>query len=206
MFSVLENLGWCPRTVLDIGGYKGHWTRAVQTMFPNARFAIVEPNRHKELETLSSPVYYEVLSSEIKEIPWYSNMTTGDSIYKELTRHYASVNPSTRMTTTLDILFPNQRFDCIKLDCQGAELDILKGGATLLESTDVLLIECSFAGKYNQGAPSFTDYIGYLDSIGFSPVDITELHRANNILCQIDILFVRKTSQLWERIQQKMIG
>lgn len=204
MFSVLQNLGWSPHTVLDIGGYKGHWTRAVQSMFPNARFTIVEPNHHKELETLTTPVHYEVLSSEIKEIPWYSNMTTGDSIYRELTRHYASISPTIRTTSTLDTLFPTQTFDCIKLDCQGAELDILKGGRMLIQSTEVLLVECPFAGQYNKDAPSFADYIQSLDVMGFSPVDITEAHRANNILCQIDILFVRKTSPLWERIQQKM--
>jgi FkbM family methyltransferase len=204
MFSVLQNVGWSPRSVLDIGGYKGNWTRQVRNMFPYATFVVVEPNPHKDLETVGAPVHYELLSSCVKDVPWYSNMTTGDSLYKELTRHYSVVPAVTRTTTTLDTLFPTQRFDCIKIDCQGAELDILKGGERLLQSTDVLLIECSFAGKYNQGAPSFADYIGYLDLIGFSPVDITELHRANNILCQIDILFLSKTSSLWNSIQARL--
>jgi hypothetical protein len=153
---------------------------------------------------MSVSVHYEVLSSEVKQVPWYSNLSTGDSLYKELTRHYSNVSPTTRTTSTLDRLFPTQRFDCIKLDCQGAELDILKGGKQLLESTDVILMECSFAGNYNAGAPSFVEYISYMDSIGFSPVDITELHRANGILCQIDVLFLRKSSTLWQLLQTKM--
>jgi FkbM family methyltransferase len=206
MFSALQKLGWRPRSVLDIGGYKGYWTRQVRSSFPSASFVVVEPNRHIELETIGVPVYYEVLSSEVKQVPWYSNMTTGDSLYKELTRHYSNVSPTLRATTTLDRLFPEKRFDCIKLDCQGAELDILKGGSALLQSTDVILIECSFAGKYNEGAPSFLQYIQYLDSIGFSPVDIPELHRANGILCQIDILFLRKTSALWSTLQSNMVN
>jgi len=205
MFSVLQTVGWQPRTILDIGGYKGHWTRQVRSIFPSAKLVIVEPNRHRDLETIGVPVHYEILSSTTRQVPWYSNMSTGDSLYKELTRHYSNVSPAMRTTTTLDALFPTQRFDCIKLDCQGAELDILKGGETLLQSTDVILMECSFAGTYNDGAPSFVQYIGYMDSIGFSPVDITELHRANNILCQIDVLFLRKTSPIWSTLQSKMI-
>jgi FkbM family methyltransferase len=204
MFSVLQRFGWSPKNVLDIGGFKGNWTRQVRNMFPSAGFVIVEPNPHKELESVGAPVHYEVLSSEIKSVPWYSNMSTGDSLYKEKTLHYESVQGVIRNTTTLDTLFPDTVFDCVKIDCQGAELDILKGGQRMIAHTDVVLLECSFAGQYNAGAPSFLEYISALDSLGFAPLDITELHRAGTILCQIDILFLRKSSPLWTQIQQKM--
>lgn len=204
MFTLLKFFGWSPNTILDIGGYKGQWTRQVRAEFPSATFVVVEPNLHKELDTLGARVHYEVLSSEIKSVPWYSNMSTGDSLYKENTRHYENVVPVLRNTTTLDTLFPNERFDCIKLDCQGAELDILKGGQRTIEHVDVLLLECPFAGQYNAGAPTLLDYVSTLDSFGFAPLDITELHRANSVLCQIDILFLRKSSHLWQRIQHQM--
>jgi len=204
MFTSLKNVGWYPNTVLDIGGYKGNWTREVRKEFPRAEFVVVEPNFHPELDTLKVPVYRELLSSTVKDVSWYSNMSTGDSMYKERTHHYSSVSPTLKTTTTLDVLFPTKRFDFVKIDCQGAELDILKGGEQILQSTEVLLLECAFAGQYNFSAPSFADYIRYTDSIGFAPVDITELHRANGILCQIDILFLRKTSSLWDLIQGRM--
>lgn len=199
MFNLLKNVGWNPKTILDIGGYKGLWTKSVQREFPTASFSIIEPNHHAELNDM--PVYYEVLSSEVKQVPWYSNMTTGDSLYKENTKYYADIKPSYRTTTTLDILFPTQQFDFVKIDCQGAELDILRGGNHLIEQTDVILLECSFACEYNKGAPRFIDYITYLDSIGFSVLDITELHRANGVLIQIDILFLRKSSSMWPKLQ-----
>lgn len=205
MFTLLKSFGWFPRTTLDIGGYKGFWTREIQNTFPGTSVIVVEPNHHPELLSLGVPVYYEILASEEKDVNWFSNMTTGDSIYKENTRHYDSVIPTIRRTTTLDALFPTQTFEFVKLDCQGAELDVLQGGRHLLEKTECLLLECSFAGEYNHGAPKFVDYMTYLDSIGFSPLDIPELHRANGVLCQIDIVFLRKTSPLWTSIQQRMI-
>lgn len=197
-------LPWSPQTILDVGGYKGHWTREVQSQFPTASIVVVEPNPYNELGRLGVPVHCEVLASTIREVPWYSNLTTGDSMFKELTRHYEGVVPVTRTTTTLDTLFPTQRFEFVKLDCQGAELDILRGGETLIRDTQAILLECAFAGRYNEGAPSFTDYIIYLDSIGFAPLDITEIHRANGVLCQLDIVFLRKTSPYWAGLQTRL--
>jgi FkbM family methyltransferase len=197
-------LPWTPKTILDVGGYKGHWTREVRAQFPGSSIVVVEPNGYPELTTLGVPVYHEVLASTVREVPWYSNLTTGDSMFKELTHHYNGIVPVTRKTTTLDQLFPTQRFEFVKLDCQGAELDILKGGEVLLRETRAILLECAFAGRYNEGAPTFAEYIAYLDSIGFAPLDITEVHRANGVLCQVDIVFLRKTSQYWNTIQQKL--
>jgi len=204
MFDILNAVGWSPRTILDIGGYKGHWTRAIRMQFPKATVSVVEPNAHPELQSLGVPVYRELLSSTVKDVPWYSNLSTGDSMFQERTRHYSQIVPSMRRTTTLDQLFPTHRFEFVKIDCQGAELDILAGGQTLLQGTDVVLLECPFAGQYNIGAPSFADYIRTLDALGFAPLDLPELHRANGILCQIDILFLRNTSPYWEAIQQRL--
>jgi FkbM family methyltransferase len=201
MFNSLKLVNWNPKTILDIGGYKGTWTKDAQIEYPYASFTIIEPNHHVELNNVQSKIYYELLSSEVKEVVWYSNLSTGDSMYKENTKHYTNISGTNRNTTTLDILFPYEQFDLIKIDCQGAELDILRGGETMLKNTEVVLLECSFACEYNKGAPTFVDYITYMNSIGFSVLDITELHKANNILIQVDILFLRKTSQLWSRFQ-----
>ena len=204
MVSTLHSLGWSPKTILDVGGFKGHWTRDMQRIFPSASFTVIEPNAHPELRTLNARVLYEVVSDGHETVPWYSNLSTGDSIYRETTRHYSAVAPILRGTTTLDTLFPTETFDFIKLDCQGAELDILRGGHRVLQGTEVLLLECPFAGVYNTGAPTFAETIRAVDELGFAPLDLPELHRANGILCQIDIVFLRKTSPFWETIQGKI--
>ena len=203
MYSSLTLLGWNPKTILDIGAYKGTWTRDTRRYFPNAHYTLIEPNLHNEIEHENT--YHVILSSNESEVEWFSNGTTGDSIFQEQTIHYKDIQPVIRKTTTLDSLFPNISFDFIKIDCQGAELEILKGGKHLIESTEVLLLECPFAGCYNKNSPTFLEYISYLDSIGFLPLNITEQHYANNILIQIDILFLRKTSTYWNSIQQKLI-
>jgi len=201
MIGVLNRIGWVPTSVLDVGGFKGNWTREIQRAYPGATYTVVEPNPHPELRTLKARVLYEVVADGVKSVEWYSSMETGDSMYKELTPHYASVTPTLRTTTTLDALFPTESFDVVKLDCQGAELDVLRGGSRVLETTQVLLMECSFAGRYNLNAPTFAEYIQTADSLGFAPLEIVEQHRIAGLLFQVDLVFLRKTSPLWPRIQ-----
>jgi FkbM family methyltransferase len=200
----LKSFGWMPHTILDIGAYKGNWTRETRLHFPNAKFVLIEPNDSSTLRSMKDRIFNEIVSDSVKQVQWFSNGSTGDSMFQERTQHYANVSPTLRTTTTLDILFPKESFDFIKIDCQGAELDILKGGDRLLRNTEVLLLECPFAGQYNHGAPTFADYIRKVDDIGFTPYEIVEHHYANGILCQIDILFIRKTSRLWVEIQRKI--
>lgn len=197
----LRAFGWNPSKILDVGAFVGDWTRGTQQIFPRAQFTMIEANPRPGL-----PAINEVLASSVRDVEWHSNGSTGDSIFRELTHHYTRVVPTVRRTTTLDLLFPAQDFDFIKIDCQGAELDILAGGPRVVGAAEVLLLECSFAGSYNKGAPTFAEYIRTLDDLGFAPFEITELHRSKNIMCQIDILFVRKTSPLWKTIQQTMVS
>ena len=100
-------------------------------------------------------------------------------------------------TTTLDqivkkngIPFP----DFIKIDTQGSEIDILKGGNTILKNCSIIYLECPII-EYNLGAPSFSEYTSYMNSIGYSPYEICEIHHVDKLLVQIDILFL-KTSIL----------
>ena len=191
-YSRMKLFGFEPKNILDIGAYKGWWTSHARTFFPNASFTMIEANDHPELDGAIKAV----LSDSVKQVPWFSVGGTGDSIMKERTLHFKNVEPVYRQSTTLDTLFPDKTFDFIKIDCKGAEIDILKGGVKLLQSCSAVLLECPFAGQYNLGCPSFAEYIAYLDKIGFAPFEIAELHCVRNISLQVDIIFVRKTHPL----------
>jgi FkbM family methyltransferase len=191
-YERLKRIGFSPTSVLDIGAFHGHWTRFTQSVFPKALYTMIEPNNHPQLMSVNATLVREIVSSSVGPVQWWSNGSTGDSILRERTHHYTSVVPVTHMTTTLDTLFPTQTFDFIKIDCQGAELEILKGGTSVVGRANVVLLECPFAGQYNEGCPSFCEYIQYMNSIGFVPFDISELHYVQNMTCQIDIVFIRE--------------
>lgn len=81
----------------------------------------------------------------------------------------------------------------IKIDCQGAEIPILKGATNILNKTDFIILELPLFGQYNEGVPTFLEHITYMDSIGFTPYDILDNHYINGFNMQIDILFINKS-------------
>ena len=80
----------------------------------------------------------------------------------------------------------------IKIDTQGSELDILKGAKQSISECSLIYLECPII-EYNLMSPNLNEYIKYLNSIGFVPYDVCEVHKIDNVLIQIDVLFVRKS-------------
>lgn len=146
-----------------------------------------EPIEYEELKRFEQHdkvnVFHQVLSDKKTVVDWYEMKNTGDSIFKENTFHFENCIPLKKETTTLDILFPEEeaKFDLIKIDTQGAEIPILKGGRKLIQKASFIMLELPFLGQYNKGVPNFLESIQYMDSVGFVPFDIVDLHRASNI-------------------------
>jgi FkbM family methyltransferase len=69
-------------------------------------------------------------------------------------------------TTRLDDLTELPPFDFIKLDVQGAELDVLEGGAETIRRTQVIEAEVEFVPLYKD-QPLFGDVQSYLRKQGF---------------------------------------
>lgn len=206
-YARLKHLGFNPKRILDIGANKGEWTLSTKEYFPSSDFFMIDATPYPELKNLNIPYFIGVLYSEITLIDWYEIWGTGDSIFKENTVHYKDISPVKRQTTTLDTMFPDQTFEMIKIDCQGAEIPILKGGSNLIKNTEVILLEVPFAGEYNKNVPSFVEYIQFMDSIGFTVFDISEVqYFMTGFLLHIDIVFIRKGSNMLEKLQKIIQG
>jgi hypothetical protein len=88
----------------------------------------------------------------------------------------------------------------MKLDVQGAELDVLTGAGALLENCEALIAELSLL-RMNEGAPIAAEIIGELHELGFYCTDLCEVHRSvrTGTALQIDVLFTR--AALYERFR-----
>ena len=142
----------------------------------------------------SADISTDILLDEIERlVTWYEKRNTGDSLFKENTGYFDDCKEIKRSATTLDLVFnKNEVFELIKIDCQGAEIPILKGGNSLVQKSSVIILEVPFMGEYNIGAPNFYEHINYMENIGYRVFDIVELHRVDNILIQIDIIFIKQ--------------
>jgi len=84
--------------------------------------------------------------------------------------------------------------DLLKIDVQGAELEVLKGGAGALKKTKLAWIEVSFKPLY-KGSALFEDVRLYMETQGFEMINILPGFKGKNgVLLQADCLF-KKYSQ-----------
>ena len=80
-------------------------------------------------------VIHTILNDYDGEVDWYEMKNTGDYIKKECTYHFSKCLPFKKECTKLDTLFQNEKFDLIKIDVQGAEMNVLEGGKEMIKHT-----------------------------------------------------------------------
>jgi FkbM family methyltransferase len=218
VFNVLANrvawglhavagLGLAPDVIVDIGADSGGWTQMALSAFPAARIVMIEarpecePQLARVRAAAPARVGYELAllgDHCAPEIPFFV-AGTGSSLYVENTSF-----PQRRITlpmTTLDAVMAKHAPSgevFLKLDVQGAELDIIKGAPRTLERTSLILLEASLV-EYNQGAPRLAETVAFMRERDYLLFDIWDLRRIGPVLAQVDLVFARRGSALESR-------
>ena len=136
------------------------------------------------------------LGDEEREVTFYTRSdkppTEGNSYYKEANYWDIPqlVQESTVMLQKLDDLFEEDFvFELIKIDTQGSELDILRGGKDLVSRATAVILEVSNI-EYNLGAPMSDEVVDYMDSIGFEEKMSIGEHYEGDEIIQKDLVFI----------------
>ena len=181
--------------VYDIGANSGSWSGAMKKRFSSSEFYLFEANpvHVPEIKKTGFPYWIEVLSNGDGDGLFYSINGTGDSLYKENTECYdgcMETKVSTRSLNGMVVEFGIPLPDLVKIDVQGAELDVIQGGQAAFDNARYVLSELPVA-KYNIGAPGFSEYMDVFAGHGLRPVEIAEIHKRKGEVVQLDILFRR---------------
>ena len=168
---------------------------------------MLEANQDQEpvLKQRKIPYRIAMLGAEnLDKMTYYATKdkyNTGNSIYKEQTVYFDEGNVEKRerplytLDTVLSEFKPDAKFNFIKLDVQGAELDVLKGSPGTLANAEFVLLEIQTL-EYNQGAPLFSTVIQQMWNYGFQVYDVFELHYLfSGHFNEMDLLFVKNTSK-----------
>jgi FkbM family methyltransferase len=199
-----------PKTILDIGANVGAWSLEAKEVWKDADILMIEGNPACETalryiyQTTGISYVIGVLSDKTGWLPFYQRKgcgtSTGDSIYRENTDWYSDENVEIVQyhAVAIDEMFGNTgiyapKFDLVKIDVQGAELDVLRGGKDIFKSTKYIIMEVIVDGiePYNIGSPSRAEVMEYITSIGFKPQTVLEniVHPIERHIIQQDILF-----------------
>lgn len=204
----LKKLGYKPSLVVDVGAFRGEWTLNVLPIFPDSTFIMIEPQQDKvellkQVAASKTNVHFiqTLVGAEQKESVLFYEMESGSSIYEEQTSHPRGTKGYS-MTTLDHVLkdwFPTEEI-FLKMDVQGAELDVLNGAEKILKNCNFILLEASLL-NYNRGAPLVADVVNFLKDKGFVLFDCCEMRRRRDgVLLQIDLIFSRMESKIRRQV------
>jgi len=185
------------KTVIDVGASDGQWSRVAHTVFPDARYVLIEMN---EVHLAALTEYGESIGAEV--IPVAAADHDGDVYFEPAADIYGgrAVNESRGILTStparrLDTLASERGWTppyLIKLDTHGFEIEIVNGAAGILADTSVAIIE-AYNFKLSDTSVRFHELCAYMQDQGFRCFDIFDpLHREKDgALWQFDMVFLR---------------
>ena len=199
----VKDLGIEPKAILDIGAHTGQFHGWSKRVWPDVGVFMIEANPLHE-DTLNrlaiengDSCLIAALGDNVREVTFYTRTdkpyTEGNSYYKE--HNYWDipqlVQESKVTLKRLDDIFEDDAvFDLIKVDTQGSELDILKGGENLVSRASAIVLEVSYI-EYNEGAPSQQETLDYMKEIGFEEKISIGEHYDDEQIVQKDLLFLK---------------
>jgi FkbM family methyltransferase len=173
---------------VDVGCYKGEWSKRLKKIYPTVNLYLIDASDiyAKELNELGTFISAYVGQNEEERNFYHSDQSeTGNSLYLENSN--IKFNFKKIKTKKLIDIIPFQNYDYIKMDVQGAELEIIEGSLPLFTKTKWVQLECPVHPN-NKGAPNFAQIINYMANSGFETFDIENIFYNGKLMC-IDFLF-----------------
>lgn len=209
MVSNLLKQGVAPRTVVDVGANVGQFAVASAKLFPYARVYSFEPLpecadelRRNVARLRNVAVYPFALGEEEGSVDFHVNTHSHSSSPLLLAMAHREAFPEAReertievAVSTLDRVFEGvelKRPALIKLDVQGYEAHVIRGGEETLKRADYVVMEVSFRPMY-EGERTFVEMAQMMEGYGFRferPVGWLAAPKDGEIV-QMDALFTR---------------
>jgi FkbM family methyltransferase len=204
-YALLRGLGFQPNVVIDIGVAYG--TPELYDNFRESFFLLVEalPKFEPDLKAILTrhrgSYVLAALGTQSGQVSFnvHDDHLEGSSLYKEMMGPAADGHTISVPMLQLDELLREKALNgpyLLKVDVQGAELDVLEGGQAALRESEVVVLEVSMF-EFMKGAPQFFDIVSYMKQHGFAAFDIILgwNRPLDNALGQIDIVFVKENGR-----------
>ncbi|TAN56912.1 MAG: FkbM family methyltransferase [Rhodospirillales bacterium] len=204
MALVLENLrrrGFSPQTVIDVGAHTG--TLLLTAAFPKAQHVMIEPlvEHGPALEALCANLdradyLIAAAGSQEGSIRLAVDPT---SLHSFLLHGEAGAAPAFKervvRAITLDRLAHDRSLQgpfLVKIDVDGAELDVVRGACSLMDENNIFIVETCL---FHDGLMRL---LNLFDGFDFTPFDVADpLYReSDDALWQFDLVLVHKNAFL----------
>ncbi len=197
-----------PATVIDVGVADG--TPELWSAFPPAKYKylLVEANpayaeKLKDFGTKMNAVVEQVFCGDHDGIESFITDTAYDSgkASKYSRKVGGGETRSNIPSLKLDTIVKRHSLPhpyILKIDVEGAELDVLRGATEVLTHTEAIIIETPIVLR-KEGASSFGEIVSFLHQRGFAIFDIAEMsyHQKTGFLNLANAIFVKEKNPFW---------
>ena len=171
--------------IYDIGSSVLHWSQNAQNIWKNSKIYLFDGMTemklfYDEYNNKNNTTYdYNIgilCDEDYKRICFYQNdeFSGGNSYYKEIGhinshKIFTEKNIKQKIGMKLETIVKMKNIpapDLIKIDVQGAELDILKGSMKIINNAKFLIVELQHT-EYNKGAPLCNETCNFLIENGW---------------------------------------
>jgi len=204
-FGSVDRPPFRPARILDIGANIGVFAQLCHRIWPEAHVTCIEANESckHQLELSADRTFITCLSDSVGTREFWlhdqDQWGTGNSYYRDKMPWYANAYAVPLKTTTLAALLPDEPpFQLIKLDTQGSELDIIRGGPEIIAQAELVVCEVSGPTVYNAGAAHRTEVEAELRKLGFGkPLELEWWYEVENgvrtdRIVNVDLAFWRE--------------
>jgi FkbM family methyltransferase len=197
----LSTSGFRPRTVIDVG--VATKTDELYQAFKDVNILLIEPLAEFEPFLrdicLSYNAQYVLAAAGENRGSAIINVHPdkfGSSFFKEVEGPSVDGVPREVPVVTIDDLCADRNLVgpyLMKVDVQGAELQVLAGATHTLQQTEAVILEVTLFGTMI-GGPQLSDIVASMKQYGLAVYDVFGCHYRplDNALCQLDMVFVQE--------------
>jgi len=176
----LRRIGFKPRVVYDVGAYNTSFANLISEIFPDARVILFDASKEHCDKITEYECYNCCLGDTTSEIDFYE-LKDNDKVksyYRPKTFNDTEDKVSKVVTETLDYVATKKGLpfpDLVRIDCCGAERDIITGGKLTLQLAKYLIVNLQNEDMFT-GAPLAITSGPIIKSLGYEIKDILDLY------------------------------
>lgn len=172
----LPHFGKSP-VIFDVGAHEGKYSEFVTRLVPDAKCYMFEPNIELALKT---GAYSLAISDHNGFVPFYIPPKKNDelsSLYKREVFKQTGYEKIEVACTSIDSFCLSggiKEIDYVKVDVEGAELDVLNGCKEMMMLRKIKFIQLEYGGTYPDAGITFAQVIETAASLGYNIYELVD--------------------------------
>lgn len=165
--------------IFDVGAHKGSYTEYVLSEIPEADCFLFEPNEHLcDFHLTKYKAFNMLVGATFGPKDFYECEGKADelsSMYKRPVFDDLTVSTGKVGCITIDQFCADmsiERIDLLKIDVEGAELDVLKGAEKMLWGKSISFLQVEYGGTYPDAGITGLQIIQYLNELGYKVYEL----------------------------------